>query len=278
VREAGVVVDESDIMGAFLNDEDLPTSKSRETLPRFVQDLEDFDLSGLIGNLHNHIERSEKPYDYYRIMLEFARVPRSVWREVKTRFMKSLEAVGRNEFTRPFRMTFPATDCTFMIAPLDPQIPATGPEGEKTRIMGLENLTYGAMYDAKASKGVGILISRDGEYIQIDWSLLDVPWKPDPEMDAMLAKEQPIPRSEGEGDQQLSVFGGAGGKVSSALIELAFPKDRYVLELITIPVNSICDHLFDLFMPNTPFANVEINNKPTRASVFLADLTAYCLV
>jgi hypothetical protein len=192
LREAGIVVDESDIMGAFLNEDAFPTPKSRETLRRFVQDLEDFDLSGLIGNLHDHIERSEQPYDYYRIMLEFARVPRSVWREVKTRLMKSLEAVKKNEFTRPFRMTFPATDCTFMIAPLDPQAPATGPEGEKTRVTGLENLTYGAMYDAKASKGVGILISRDGEYIQIDWSLLNVPWKPDPEMDVMLAKNNPF--------------------------------------------------------------------------------------
>jgi hypothetical protein len=125
-------------------------------------------------------------------MLEFARVPRSVWREVKLRFLKSLEAVQEEKFTQPFRLTFPATSCAFMIAPLDPQIPTTGPEGEKARDTGLHNLTYAAMYDAKVSKGVGILISKDGEHIQIDWSLLDVPWKPDPEMDARLAKSNPF--------------------------------------------------------------------------------------
>ena len=48
------------------------------------------------------------------------------------------------------------------------------------------------MYDAKVSKGIGILISKDGEYIQIDWSLLNVPWKPDPEMDARLAENNPF--------------------------------------------------------------------------------------
>lgn len=192
LRDADVIVDESDIMGAFLGAEELPTPTSRDILRRFVQDMDDFDLSRLIGNLHDHIQQSGQPYDYYRIMLEFARVPRSVWREVKIRFMKSLEAVQKKEFTRPFRLTLPATDCAFMIAPLDPQIPATGPEGEKARVTGLKNLTFAAMYDAKVSKGVGVLISKDGEHIQIDWSLLNVPWTPNPEMDASLAKSNPF--------------------------------------------------------------------------------------
>jgi len=192
LREANVIVDESDIMGAFLGEEDLPTPKSRESLRRFVQDLKDFDLSGLIGHLHDHLQRFEQPYDYYQIMLEFARVPRSVWRELKVRLMMSLETVKKNEFTRPFRLTFPATGCAFVIAPLDPQIPATGPESEKTRVTGLQNFTYAAMYDTKVSKGVGILISKDGEYVQIDWCLLNVPWEPDPEMDAKLANSNPF--------------------------------------------------------------------------------------
>ena len=189
-------IDESDIMGAFLGEQGLPDSKSREILRSFVQDMEAFDLSRLLGNLHDHIQRSEQPLDYYRIMLEFARVPRSVWREVKVRFLKSLEVVQEKKFTRPFRLAFPPTDCAFMIAPLDPEIPATGAEGEKVRITGLKNLTHAAMYDAKVSKGVGILISKDGDYIQIDWSLLDVPWKPDPEMDARLAESNPFRKAE----------------------------------------------------------------------------------
>lgn len=185
-------VDESDIMGAFLGEQDLPNPTSREILRRFVQDIEAFDLSRLIGNLHDHIQTSKRPNDYYHIMLEIARVPRSVWRELKVRFMKSLEAVQENKFTRPFRLAFPATGCAFMIAPLDPQIPATGAAGETARVTGLRNLTHAAMYDAKASKGVGVLISKDGDYIQIDWSLLSIPWAPDPEMDVKLAKDNPF--------------------------------------------------------------------------------------
>jgi hypothetical protein len=60
-------IDESDIMGAFLGEQALPDSKSREILRSFVQDMEAFDLSRLLGNLHDHIQRSEQPFDYYRI-------------------------------------------------------------------------------------------------------------------------------------------------------------------------------------------------------------------
>jgi hypothetical protein len=190
-------IDEPDIMGAFLGEQDLPDSKSREILGRFVQDLDAFDLSRLLGNLHDNIQRSQQPFDYYRIMLEFARVPRSAWREVKLRFLQSLKAVQESEFVMPFRLAFPATSCAFMIAPLDPQIPGTGPEGEKIRINGLRNLTHAAMYDTKVSKGVGILISKDQDHILIDWALLDVPWKPDPEMDARLAKNNPFRQAQG---------------------------------------------------------------------------------
>jgi hypothetical protein len=100
-------IDESDIMGAFIGEQDLPDPTSREILLRFVQDLDAFDLSRLLGSLHDHVETSDQPFDYYKIMLEFARVPRSVWREIKLRFLKSLEAVQEKKFTPPFRFDFP---------------------------------------------------------------------------------------------------------------------------------------------------------------------------
>ena len=106
--------------------------------------------------------------------------------------MKSLDAARDAQFTSPFRLTFPATDCTFMIAPLDPTLPATGPEGEKVRITGLQNITSAAMYLAKSKKGIGILISRDKECFQIDWCLIDRPWQFIPELEERLAKGSPF--------------------------------------------------------------------------------------
>lgn len=80
-------------MGQFLSTiTDVPPTKdSYSYLEAFLQDVESFDLTGLIGSLHHHIERSENPYDYYQIIQEFAKLPRSMWREIKTRFMLCLE-------------------------------------------------------------------------------------------------------------------------------------------------------------------------------------------
>src|SRR3546814_21023174 len=91
--------------------------------------------------------------------------------------MMSLETAREGGFTQPFRLTFPDTGCTFMITPFHPDILATGPDGEKARTKSLKNLTYAAMYDAKVGKGLGIQISKDGEYFQIDWSLIELPWR-----------------------------------------------------------------------------------------------------
>lgn len=109
--ESEIGVEESDIMGAFLAEEKRPSLGSRNVLQKLVQESDDFDLSRLIGNLHDHIDRAHNPYEYYRIMLEFARGPRSVWREIKLRFVKALEAARTGEFALPFRLAVPASDC-----------------------------------------------------------------------------------------------------------------------------------------------------------------------
>lgn len=192
LRAAAIDVEEADIVGAFLNEEDMPTSRSHEILRRLVQDLDAFDLSGLLGNLHKHIERSDQPYDYYAILREFARVPRSVWREVKLRVTKSLEITAEKRFAQPFRLSFPESDCSFMIAPLDPKLPATGSEGERIRVTGLTNLTNGAKYLAKTSKGIGLLISREGNFVQIDWCLINSTWQPNSELEKWLSESNPF--------------------------------------------------------------------------------------
>ena len=192
LRADGIMVEESDIMGAFLNEEDVPTPRSHQILYRLVQDLNDFDLSGILGDLHKHIKRADNPYDYYKILREFARVPRSVWREVKLRVVKSLEITKEKRFEQPFRLSVPDSDCTFMIAPLDPELPATGAEGERVRVTLLSNLTSGAKYLAKTSKCIGILISRDGEFVQIDWCLIEAPWQATPELEEWLSDANPF--------------------------------------------------------------------------------------
>jgi hypothetical protein len=184
--------DEPDIMGAFVSDQDMPSANSRQALRGFLQDTDSYDLSGIIGNLHRQIQRSQDPYDYYKIMLEFARLPRSMWREIKSRFILSLNAVRDARFARPYLVAYPATDCAFMIAPLDPEMPSTGQESEELRLRGLQNLTDAAMYVTKMSKGIGLVMSKDGEYHQWDWAFIALPWERDEKMERRLSECSPF--------------------------------------------------------------------------------------
>ncbi|WP_425906994.1 hypothetical protein [Nitrobacter sp. TKz-YC02] len=180
LREAGTVMEEPDIMVAFLSEKDLPEPESIGRLHAFVQDLDAFDLSNIMRDLEAHIVNPERSSDYYRIMEEFARVPRSVWREFKTRLVISLEA-------RAFRFALPKTDCTFMVASMDPDWPVTGVDGTRMRTNAVVMFTRAAKYDLKTRVGVGLLISKDGEYFQLDWCVVDESWAANPKMEELLA-------------------------------------------------------------------------------------------
>ncbi|MCF1433194.1 hypothetical protein GOZ97_16520 [Agrobacterium vitis] len=190
LKQAGTVVTEPDIMVGFLADKDLPQPGSIESLRDFVQDLESFDLSYLMYNLRDHIVHSGQGNDYYRIMEEFARVPRSVWREFKKRLMICLDAARMGEFRRPLRLAFPRTDCAFMIAAMDPKWPVRGPEGIEMRSKALAMYTQAAKYDLKTGVGVGLLISKDGASVSLDWCHVDAPWKPDSKMEELIRETQ----------------------------------------------------------------------------------------
>jgi hypothetical protein len=187
LREAGTVVEEPDIMVAFLSEKDLPEPGSIGRLRAFVQDLDAFDLSNIMRDLQGHIVNPERSYDYYRIMEEFARVPRSVWREFKTRLVISLEASKARKPHRAFRFAFPKTDCTFMVASMDPDWPVTGVDGTRMRANAVAMFTEAAKYDLKTRVGVGLLISKDGEYFQLDWCVVDEPWADNLKMEDLLA-------------------------------------------------------------------------------------------
>lgn len=174
-------------MVAFLSEKDLPEPGSLEKLRPFMQDLDAFDLSNIMRDLQGHIVDPDLSTDYYRIMEEFARVPRSVWREFKTRLVISLESSKTCEPRRPFRFAFPRSDCTFMVASMDPEWPATGADGIRMRTNAVAMFTEAAKYDLKTRIGVGLLISKDGEYFQLDWCFVDEPWATNAKMEGLLA-------------------------------------------------------------------------------------------
>lgn len=190
LRAAGTTVEEPDIMVGFLSERDLPVPGSIKVLHQFVQDLDGFDLSHIMRNLRDHIVHTGEGNDYYRIMEEFARVPRSIWREYKTRLLICLETAREGRFRKPFRFGFPQSDCTFMIAALDPDWPVTGTDGIEMRSKALSMFTEAAKYDLKTKIGVGLLISKDGDFVNLDWCLIEAPWSSNSKMDNLLREAE----------------------------------------------------------------------------------------
>lgn len=157
-------------------------------LGRLVQDRDAFDLTPIVGRLVDHVVRSAEPLSYYSIMLELAQLPRSVGRQFKLRFSKSMGATRDGLWVKPFRLYFPETDCAFMISAMHPDLPTEGAEGLENRINGLKNLTYAAKYELGARKIVGLLISKVGPYYEIEWAYMAFDHAPDAQMEARLAE------------------------------------------------------------------------------------------
>lgn len=192
LAEARIEVAEADALAAYLNDEALPGPRSHEALYRLVDDAEKSDLTPIMNRLADHILSPESGGDYSRILLEFAKLPRSAWRLAKERLDLSIRQALNGEFVRPYRFHFPATDCSFMFSPMPPGMPTTGAAGEHARRTGLQNYTAAAKYLAKASKGVGVLASKDGDHFHLDWCLVDYPWEQEPELEAHLEGGNPF--------------------------------------------------------------------------------------
>lgn len=192
LAEAKTEVIEADIVAAYLSDEPLPSPTSHRALARLVDDFRQSDLTSIMNSLADHIQNPDGSSHYTRIMLEFAKLPRSGWRMARERLDLVIQQAKNGEFQRPYRFEFPPTDCSFMFSPMPPGMPTTGPGGERARAIGLQNYTEVAKYLAKASKGIGVLVSKDGDHFHLDWCLVESPWEEEPEYEAHLQHRNPF--------------------------------------------------------------------------------------
>lgn len=183
-----------------------PTADSVLHLGRLIQDVDDFDMSAIVARLSENVVRSGDVRSYYSIMLELARLPRSGLRQFKMRFGIAMGAARDREWRKPYRFYFPDTDCAFMITAMHPDVPDQGAEGIGYRINALKNFTMAAKYDAKARRGLGVLIAKVGEFYEIEWCFVNAEWVEEPEIEDWLVGNSPFrPVAEREVDGFLLV-------------------------------------------------------------------------
>lgn len=181
-----VTVTEDDLLGAYATEEKVPTPKSHLALRKLVLDAQHLNLSSILSNLADHIENPDFSNDYSKILIEFAKLPRSAWRAAKERFDLAVRDASTREFARPYRFYFPMSDCNFVFAAIHPDIDHIANPDQ--RIGYLRLLTETGKYLARARTGVGIQIARDGKDVLVDWCLQHDPWEIDEQMERIAAE------------------------------------------------------------------------------------------
>jgi hypothetical protein len=178
-----------------------PSVESAKHLHSLVQDEEEWDLTPFFRHLHDHLPTPGFGEDYYDILIEFAKLPRSVWREVKKRIRLCIEKVAKDEFAVPYRIVWPDTGCDFVFIPMQSEFVAN-PDWPTIRLRGLEQLTRAHKYDQRLSKCVGILVSKIGENFEIWWCQIAHEWAEDLEIQRALDKNfpfRPVKKAEAHG-------------------------------------------------------------------------------
>jgi hypothetical protein len=168
-----------------------PVVGSEAHLHRLVQDPQEWDLRPFTRELHRGLAVPGISDDYYDILIEFAKLPRSIWRKVKERIRLCIENVKQDELVKPYRIVYPHTDCGFVFIPV-PSLIARRRDWEVIRLRSLHNFTAAHKYEQRLSKCIGILVAMSEDSVDIFWSLIEHEWIEDPEMQRALDQDFPL--------------------------------------------------------------------------------------
>jgi hypothetical protein len=183
------------IAGHFIggDPDEAPNLNSTKYLYRLVQDDEDWDLTPLMRRMHNHRSAPGMRDDYYDILVEFAKLPRSMWRKVKERIRLCIENVQKDQAATPYRITYPETGCGFVFIPVPSEVVAD-PDCSTIRLRALQNFTRLHKYDQRLAKCIGILVAKDAQYFDIFilWCLIAHDWVEEPDIQRLLDGGSPF--------------------------------------------------------------------------------------
>lgn len=184
---------EACLVGGFIgsDDEDRPSNESYRHLHATVDDEQTWNLIPLLRGLHDHQSREEYSDDYYRILAEFMRLPRSLWREVKRRIELSIQKVTADEFALPYRVSYPARDVGIVVVPVTSEY-AGRPDWDELKVRMLIMMADLHKFDHKLSKSIGILIAKVGKVFDIQWCMIEGEWVDNPEIRARLEADSPF--------------------------------------------------------------------------------------
>ena len=160
------------------------------------QDPSEFDLSGFLGALGDHLIESDEytpgATSHYPILAEFAKLTRLDLGALKERFLKAGETADADNFVLPYRFVSPRSDCGFVIIPITSEV-------FEHRLDWLTNLTRASKYECRVSKHVGAVVSRQGDDHLVEWAYAEGTWQYNEQLETALRDHYPFRPLKAEG-------------------------------------------------------------------------------
>ncbi|MBL4898680.1 MAG: hypothetical protein JKX76_03415 [Colwellia sp.] len=185
-KEKVINYPEQYLLGHFLNtdDESFIQEEYIETFSKLIDDIEDFDVSGILTNFLEkiRIESQRTSQDYYSILTEIAILKRYELIEFKKRFTQMIDDVKSSKFSMPYRFTISRTGCGFVFIPL---------LQDKVEYWenALLNFTQIYKYKRRLNKCLGVITFKTDEFFDINWALIKNDWSFNNELDEAVKNE-----------------------------------------------------------------------------------------
>jgi hypothetical protein len=178
------------LVGQFLYGDfgEMPNSKYGIYQETLLRNTDEFTIMFILEKLGDHIDIAASgggETDYYKLLIEFAKLVGIELRAIKQRISLSLQACEKNEFQFPYRIVAPKTGCGFIFLPLQK-------EHIINRHNALQNFTYLAKYDQRIDRCIGVSFAKDEHDFLIDWMFLEFPWEQDSVLEKILKTSYPF--------------------------------------------------------------------------------------
>ncbi len=187
-KQEALILPEVALIGYYLfgNIQERPTYNHSKYLESLQAETETWDISNIIRVFSDRVTYQDYKHSQYPIIRELAKLDRSSLQKFKERFIASMQKSAANEFTLPFRMSVPATQCGFVFLPLIKS------HIDKRRDY-LQNLTLAHKYEQRLGKCIGVSFSPSGDgWFDIEWAYNESSWEYNAEIEKLLNESYPF--------------------------------------------------------------------------------------
>jgi hypothetical protein len=155
-----------------------------DNLSKIDTDTGSFEVGWILSNFFEKMVLYEngKETDYHFILKEIARLNRFELQAFSERYKSTLNNAHTNTFTLPLRFAIPRTGCGFVFVTL---------QKDKSQYWenALLNFVDTYRYKHKLPKCVGVVMSKDGPWFQINWAYSTGDWEYDAGLEQALKNE-----------------------------------------------------------------------------------------